>query len=93
MAEYEFPSDLVEAQRTFLEADARLAEINARMPRSTAIVAGEASIPDDLRRDHAEVWAQRDGTLDVLYGHSWWMETPNTEWHAARMALRKAAQA
>jgi len=92
MAEYEFPSDLLEAQRAFLAADARVTEINAQMPRPTAIAAGEATIPDELRQAHAGAWAERDRTLDVLYGHSWWMEVPREEHFKARMALRKAAQ-
>ncbi|OPG10571.1 hypothetical protein [Microbispora sp. GKU 823] len=92
MADYEFPTDLIEAQRAFLAASIKVAEIDAQYPRPTAIAAGEASIPDELRQAHAEAWAERDRTLDVLYGHSWWMEVPRAEHHAARMALRKAAQ-
>jgi len=92
MADYGFPAELVEAQRTFLDAEIKLEAINARMPRATAIAAGEASVPEELQRAHDEVWAARSKALDVLYRHAHWGEVPKEERFAARMALRRAAR-
>lgn len=91
MADYEFPSGLVDAQRAFQAADAKVVEIHARMPSPTVIAAGQAAIPDELRLAHEEARAERGRALDVLYGHSWWLEVPREEQHAARTALRQAA--
>ena len=91
MANYEFPTDLIDAQQAFQAADAKVAEIHARMPRPTAIAAGEATISDELAQAHEEARAERGRVLDVLYGHPWWLEIPREEHEAARTALRQAA--
>ncbi|MBB2749204.1 UNVERIFIED_ORG: hypothetical protein FHR35_009117 [Microbispora rosea subsp. rosea] len=92
MAEYDFPAELVEAQRAFLDAEAKLAELNALFPPPTAIAAGETSVPEGLRRAHDEVWAKQSRALDVLYGHERWKTIPREERFEARMQLRRAAR-
>ncbi len=90
MADYEFPDDLVAAQRDFYAADARVQEVTDALPSSLDIVAGTASITEDQRAELAAVRAERLRIVDILYGHTWWegVEDP----YAARLKLREVAK-
>ncbi|WP_055477563.1 hypothetical protein [Sphaerimonospora mesophila] len=92
MADYDFPSDLIEAQRAFLAADARCEELAQQGPPATAIVEGTAAMPENLRQELEAARAERLRLISVLYGHPFWGEIPQSDWFAARMALREAAQ-
>lgn len=92
MAEYEFPNDLLEAQRDFYAADARARELSDAWPLSTSVLAGEANPPTDEQR--AELGAARAEALrliGILYGHPWFETVDDAK--AARIALQQAAKA
>jgi hypothetical protein len=40
MADYDFPADLLDAQRAYNAADATVQEVTATLPSSVAVVAG-----------------------------------------------------
>ncbi len=92
MADYTFEPELIAAQRDFLTAEARVTEINALMPRPTAIAAGEASIPDELRQAREQAWAEQDRAIAVLYDQQAWEGIPREERVKARMQLKQAAR-
>ncbi|MEV4096987.1 hypothetical protein [Streptosporangium saharense] len=90
MANYDFPDDLIAAQRAFWEADARVREVTDRLPSSIAIAAGEAEVSDEQRAELDRVRAARLEALEVQNRHPWWGTVSDR--HAAWMALKKAAR-
>ncbi|MER7126729.1 hypothetical protein [Micrococcus luteus] len=90
MSDYEFPPDLIEAQRAYYAADARVQEVTDALPSSVAIVAGEAEISDGQRAELAQARAARLDALETLNKHPWWGEQRDR--HGAWMALQKAAK-
>ncbi|MCC5574460.1 hypothetical protein IMZ11_02240 [Microtetraspora sp. AC03309] len=90
MAETDFPADLLDAQRSFWAADARVRELLATLPLGSAIAACEAEITEE---QHAALKAARDEQhrwLDVLYDHSHWATVADS--YAERMKLQAAAK-
>lgn len=87
---YDFPPDLIAAQRAFWEADARVREVTNKLPSSIAIAAGEAEVSDEQRAELDQVRAARLEALAVQNRHPWWEAVDNR--HAAWMALREAAR-
>jgi hypothetical protein len=87
---FDFPADLVDAQRAFLKLEARCEEIAATHPRPTDVAAGRAEI---IPEQHAELAAARAELLrlaEVLAYHEWWSTTADRT--AAKRALREAAR-
>ncbi|GAA3077735.1 hypothetical protein [Streptosporangium carneum] len=91
MADYEFPSDLIEAQQAYWAADARVQEVTDALPSSLAIVSGEAVMSDEQRAELEQVRAARLDALEVLDRHPRWATVEDR--YAARLALRRAAEA
>ncbi|MEV8634944.1 hypothetical protein AB0395_25145 [Streptosporangium sp. NPDC051023] len=91
MSDYEFPADLLELQRAYWAADARVLEVTEALPPSPAIVAGEAEISEEQRAELAEAREQRLRALEAMNNHAWWATVPTR--YAAWMALQKAAKA
>jgi hypothetical protein len=46
MADLDLPTDVIEAQRAYDAADARVQELSAALPSSVAVVAGEAKFDE-----------------------------------------------
>jgi hypothetical protein len=93
MAEYLLPDELVELQRAFAVADARVQEIVAQLPPASAIVALEAEITDDQREAVEEARKARNDILTALYDHPWWETVAKEDRYAVRLQLRQAASA
>ena len=87
MADYEFPDDLLAAQRAYWEADARVQEVTDALPSSQEIL--EGAMTDEQRELLAEVRERRLRALEALDRHEWWKSAPDR--YGARLALRKAA--
>lgn len=51
MAEYEFPDDLLEAQRDFYAANRRVMELAEALPTTAAVLAGKAKRPTGEQRE------------------------------------------
>ncbi|MEV8639435.1 hypothetical protein AB0395_48080 [Streptosporangium sp. NPDC051023] len=88
MADYEFPDDLLAAQRAYYTADARVQEVTDALPSSQEIL--EGFMTDEQRAELAEVREARLQALEALNNHPWWATADNR--HAAWMALQKAAK-
>jgi hypothetical protein len=88
---YEFPPDLLDAQRAYYKADLRVREVTDKLPSASAIVAGEAEITEEQHAELDAVRAERLRLVGVLYNHPWWKTVENE--HAARMQLQAAAKA
>ncbi|MFF4414547.1 hypothetical protein ACFYY8_18635 [Streptosporangium sp. NPDC001559] len=71
-SDYDFPDDLIAAQRAFWEADAQVKEVTDRLPSSIAIAAGEAEISSEQHEELDRVRAARLEALDALNNHPWW---------------------
>jgi hypothetical protein len=92
VADYEFPADLLDLQRRFLEADARCGELSSRLPSATELVASGTSASD--YPDYPGLQEARAKRLKLaleLARHEWLAEHPDRV--EAKKALRKAAQA
>lgn len=93
MADFDLPDDLLAAQRAYDEADARVQQIADALPSSVAVVALEAEISDEQRRELAEARAERLRWVEVLAGHPWWATLEPERRAAARTYLRRTARA
>ena len=51
MSDQQIPSEAIEAQRAYDDADAEVQRLTALMPSSTAVVAGEVAVPRELREE------------------------------------------
>jgi hypothetical protein len=91
MADYEFPPDLLDAQRTYWTADARVQEVTDALPSSVAVVAGEAGVTEEQQAELVAVRAERLLALEALNQHPWWETTEDR--YAAWKALQKASEA
>ena len=89
MADYDFPPDLLNLQRSWYAADARCVEIGAAHPPAVDVVAGTAHVSDEQYRELKEARAARWALTEQLQGHAWW--TTVNDKLAAKAALRKAA--
>lgn len=97
MADYEFPDELLKAQRAYYEADAKVQKLADALPSSVEVLAGTAFEDEeqriavaDTRAQLEEARAERLAIIDVLYGDEYWTKVDDQ--HAARMALQKAAK-
>jgi hypothetical protein len=72
MADYEFPPDLLDAQRAYWAADARVQEVTDALPSSVVVVAGEAEVTEEQRAELVTVRAERLLALEALNAHEWW---------------------
>lgn len=88
MADYEFPPDLLEAQRAYYAADAQVQEVTAAMPSSQEIL--EGAISEEQREQLAAAREARLQALEALNRHPWW--GGERDRYAAWMALQKAAK-
>ncbi|MEV8639434.1 hypothetical protein AB0395_48075 [Streptosporangium sp. NPDC051023] len=88
MADYEFPDDLIAAQRAYYAADARVQEVTDALPSSQEIL--EGFMTDEQRAELAEVREARLVALEALNAHQFWVTVDGR--HAAWMALQKAAK-
>lgn len=88
MADDEFPPDLLEAQRAYYAADARVQEVTDALPSSQEIL--EGAMTDEQRRLLAEVREQRLTALEALNGHPWW--AGQRDRYAAWKRLQEAAR-
>jgi|GEM_PF-2849627 len=86
----EIPADLLDLQRAFYEADARVQEVADAMPSPVAVLAGEAEVSEGQREELAAARAERLRIVDELYRHPWFTTVDDP--HKARMALQKAAR-
>ncbi|MER7212438.1 hypothetical protein ABT340_35745 [Streptosporangium sp. NPDC000239] len=84
MSDYDFPPDLIEAQRAFWEADAQVHALADSLPPSLEMSPEQHAELDQLR-------AARMDALKALNNHSWWGGTGQR--HAREMALKKKAKA
>ncbi|MEV0830924.1 MULTISPECIES: hypothetical protein [Streptosporangiaceae] len=90
MADYEFPDDLLAAQRAYYKADEHVQEATDEMPSSVDVLAGEAQVSQEQRDELAAARTARLDALDILNRHPFWAAMDNR--HAAWMALQKAAR-
>ncbi|GAA4221588.1 hypothetical protein FHR32_005147 [Streptosporangium album] len=92
MAEYEFPPDLLDAQRAYVAAHARVQEVTDALPSSMATLAGEAEVSEEQREELAAARAERLRWVSVLYAdHPWWATVDNPA--KARAALQETVKA
>lgn len=91
MADYDFPPSLLEAQRAYDAADARVQEVTDALPSSMAVLSGEAEISMEQRQALADARADRLHRLAVLYHDAWWDAVEDQR--AARLQLQEAAKA
>jgi hypothetical protein len=71
-SKYEFPEDLLQAQRDFFAAEARVKELCDALPSSIDVANMEAEITDEQRE---ALQAARAEELDIvmkLHRHEWW---------------------
>ncbi|MGS2645812.1 hypothetical protein [Streptosporangium sp. G12] len=91
MADYEFPEDLLDAQRAYFAADTRVHEVIATLPSSQEVL--EGAMTDEQKEELAAVRRARLDALEALNRHSWWeQDEPRRDRHAAWMALQTAAK-
>ncbi len=92
MADYDFPDDLLAAQRAFYEADARVQEVIAALPSPQEVLEGAQT--EEQSEELARVREERLEALEALNRHSWWQQDEQRrDRHAAWMALQQAAKA
>ncbi|MEV7006248.1 hypothetical protein [Streptosporangium sp. NPDC051022] len=87
MADYEFPPDLLEAQRAYWATDTRVQEVIDALPSSQEILNG--AMTDEQRAELAEVREARLRALETLNRHPWWRDVDDR--YTAQKALRQAA--
>lgn len=90
MAEYDFPDDLLQAQKDYYAADTEVNRVTDALPSSVDVVAGAAAFTDEQRAELGAARAERLRLVDVLYDHPFWKDVDDQ--HAARLALQKAAK-
>ncbi|GAA3039693.1 hypothetical protein [Streptosporangium longisporum] len=88
MADYEFPPDLIEAQRAYDEADRRVQEVTDALPSTQEVM--EGAMTDEQQEQLAEVREARLVALETMNRHPWWGQQRDR--YAAKMALLKAAR-
>lgn len=92
MADYDFPADLLDAQRAYWEADARVDEVVAALPSSQGVL--EGAMTDEQKQGLADARSARLDALDALNRHPWWgQDEQRGDRYAAWTALQKAARA
>lgn len=88
MADFDFPADLVDLERRFLELDAACEAEARRLPSAAEIVESTAVDFGPLR----ELRARRLEIAQRIQRHSWWETTDKGQMVQARSALRAAAR-
>lgn len=91
MADFDFPTDLLELQRAWYAADARCEEVAASHPSARDVVAGVAEVTEEQQAELAQARAERLELAERLQRHPWWLEAGDV--FAAKQALRAAARA
>ncbi|MEU6710035.1 hypothetical protein ABZ897_01035 [Nonomuraea sp. NPDC046802] len=84
------PAEAIAAQQAFDAATAEVQRVNALMPSSLAVGAGDASIPDELRAEWKKAWDARMDALWALREAKNWVGNGGPK--AAEAALRLAAR-
>ncbi len=90
MAEYQPPAGLLQLKKDLLASEAARREIGEAMPAPTAVAAGEAEIPDELRRRWDDACAESARLAVEINRHPWW-DTVDSR-HAADVALMELAK-
>lgn len=88
MADDEFPPGVLEAQRAYYAADARVQEVADALPSSQEIL--EGAMTDEQRQLLAEVREARLLALEVLNNNPWW--AGQRDRYAAWKRLQEAAR-
>ncbi|WP_204074728.1 hypothetical protein [Planotetraspora phitsanulokensis] len=88
---YAFPADLLQAQRDFFAAEARVKELCDALPSSIDVANMEAEITDEQREALQAARAEQLDLVMKLHRHEWWSTVDNR--HLAGLELRKAAKA
>lgn len=92
MADYDFPPDLLAAQRAYYEADRRVQEVTAALPSPQEVLEGAQT--EEQGEELVRVREERLTALEALNRHPWWeQDEQRRDRHAAWMALQKAAKA
>jgi hypothetical protein len=74
---YEFPEDLLQAQRDFYAAEARVHELVDAMPSSVDVANLEAEVSDEQREALEAARATRMDIVMTLHRHPWWETVEN----------------
>jgi len=88
MADYDFPADLLDAQRAYWVADARVQEVTDALPSSQEVL--EGAMTDEQHTELAEARNARLAALEALNRHPWWGTVDDP--YKARIALQTAAR-
>ncbi|MEU4410786.1 hypothetical protein AB0F88_40300 [Streptosporangium sp. NPDC023963] len=91
MPDYEFPPDLLDAQRAYSEADRRVQEVTDALPTAQEVM--EGAITDEQRAELVEAREARLTALEALNRHPWWEQPEQRDRYAAWKALQAAATA
>jgi hypothetical protein len=92
MADYEFPEDLLAAQRAYWAADARVNEVTDALPSPQEVLEGAQT--EEQGEELARVREERLLALEALNGHPWWQQDEQRrDRYAAWKALQAAARA
>ncbi|MGC5012500.1 hypothetical protein ACLQ2R_17185 [Streptosporangium sp. DT93] len=91
MADYEFPDDLLDAQRAYWAADARVQEVTDALPSPQEVLEGAQT--EEQGEELARVREERLLALEALNRHPWWgQDRQRQDRYAAWKALQAAAR-
>lgn len=91
MADYEFPPDLIDAQRAYTAADTRVQKVIAALPSAQEVLEGAQT--EEQGEELARVREERLAALEALNRHPWWgQDEPRRDRYAAWKALQAAAR-
>ncbi|MFD1935631.1 MULTISPECIES: hypothetical protein [Nonomuraea] len=90
MADLDLPEDVIQAQRAYDAADARVQELAAALPASVTVVNGEAAFDEQAMADLIEARSERMRMLEALRDLPWWGTVPSKL--DANRQLRSAAR-
>lgn len=89
MTAFDFPGDLLAAQRKFFAQERQCEAISAALPSNADILAGKAAITPEQHARLAAARGELQQLARTIIGHDWWKTTDRS---AARAALREAAR-
>ena len=90
MANFDFPADLLDLQRSWYAADARCVEIGAAQPPAVDVVAGITEVSEAEYQALKQARGERWELTEQLQGHAWWATVDDKL--AAKAALRATAR-